>query len=506
MSTLLASYTGASAYSFGYDGTLIAQTFVVPVGYDRIDSVNIPLMRIGTVADNVTVHIYATSGGYPTGSSLGNKTITASTIGTGSAEWTTFTFASPISVTPGARYAIVFNGNGSNSSNTVAWWRGSTASYSGGAGFYKYSGGSWVDWGQDFGFYAYGSVSVTVPTVTTTAAADITATSVTMAGNVTSDGGGTVSARGYVYSSTDSTPDKNEEATYTDGSGTGTFSQSITGLTPNTLYYYRTWATNQAGTAYGSVATFTTLSTTPVVTSGSASSISSTTASCSGNVISDGGATVTTRGICYNTVGTPTTASSIVASGSGIGTFTSNLSSLVAGTTYYWRAYATNANGTVYGTEYSFTAKTIITQWGQSFTTTSAGTLFKVRLYLKETLASSSTATVKIYSDNSNPNAVLATATNTVTGSTYAWYDFTFNLSVDATTVYWIILDTPFIVGTRHQFWGYNTVGTYGDLAYSVDNASNWSAGSGAAAFYEYVQPSLSVGYNVSVDYRKQYL
>lgn len=505
MSTLLASYTGASAYSFGTNGTLIGQTFVVPSGYDRIDEVRIPLIRIGTVAGNVTAHLYATSGGYPTGSSLGNKTITASTIGTSGADWTTFTFASPIAVTPGARYAIVFDGNGTSSSATVAWWRGSTAGYSGGAGFYKYSGGAWVDWGKDFGFYAYGSVSVSLATVTTTAPADIAATSVTMAGEVTNDGGGTVSSRGYVYSTTDTTPDKNEETTYTDGSGTGAFSQSITGLTPNTLYYMRAFATNQAGTSYGAVVSFTTLATTPLVTSGSVSNLSSTTATISGTVTSDGGSTVTTRGICYNTTGTPTTADDVVASGSGTGAFSSNISSLTADTTYYWRAYATNAEGTVYGTEYSFTTKNIITQWGQSFTTTSAGTLFKVSLYLKETLGSSSTATVKIYSDDSNPDAVLATATKTVTGSTYSWYDFTFNLAVDATTTYWIVLDTPFVVGVRHIFWGYNTVGTYGDLAYSTDG-STWAAGSGAAAFYEYVQPSLSVEYNVSVDYRKQYL
>lgn len=506
MSTLLASYTSTGTYSFGYSGTLLAQTFVVPSGYDRIDDVRVPLIRIGTVAGNVTAHLYATSGGYPTGSSLGSKTITASTIGTSGADWTTFTFASPISVTGGARYAIVFDGNGSSSSATVAWWRGSTAGYSGGAGFYKYSGGSWVDWSKDFAFYVYGSVSVTAPTVTTTAPADITATSVTMAGNVTDDGGGTVSAKGYVYSTTDSTPDKNEETTYTDGSGTGAFSQSITGLSPNTLYYMRAWATNQAGTAYGAVNPFTTLATTPTVVSGSASNISSTTATCSGNVTSNGGSTVTTRGVCYNTTGTPTTANDIVASGGGNGTFSSNLTGLTAGTTYYWRAYATNAEGTVYGTEYSFVTKTIVTQWGQSFTTTSAGTLFKVSLLLKETLGSSSTATVKIYSDDSNPDAVLATSTKTITGSTYTWYDFTFNLAVDASTVYWIVLDTPYVVGLRHQFWGYSTTGTYGDLAYSVNNGSSWSAGSGTAAFYEYVQPSLSVEYNVSVDYRKKYL
>ena len=71
MSTLLANYTDTSSYSYGWSGTAIAQTFVLPGGYDRVDYVTVPLLRIGTVSGNVTVALYATSGGYPTGSSLG---------------------------------------------------------------------------------------------------------------------------------------------------------------------------------------------------------------------------------------------------------------------------------------------------------------------------------------------------------------------------------------------------------------------------------------------------
>jgi len=505
MSTLLASYTSTGTYSYGYSGTLLAQTFVVPSGYDRVDYVRIPLIRIGTVAGNVTAYLYATSGGYPTGSSLGSTTYAASSIGTSGATWVTFDW-SDIAVTPGARYAIVFNGGGTSSSNTVAWWRGSTAGYSGGAGFYKYTGGAWTDWGKDFAFYAYGSVSVTTPTVTTTDAASITATGATLAGNVTDDGGGTVSARGYVISDSDTTPDKNEERTITDGSGTGAFSEAIGGLNPSTFYYYRAWATNQAGTSYGAVDSFETLATTPAVTSGSSSSIAATTATASGNVTNDGGSTVTARGICYNTTGTPTTADDTVSGGSGTGSFSGNLTGLTAGTLYYWRAYATNAEGTSYGSVQTFTTKDIISKWGQSFTTVSAGTLTKVSLYLKEILATSSTATVKIYSDVSTaPDTLLATSTKTVTGSSYKWYDFTFNYAAAATTTYWIVLDTPYVVGTRHQYWGANSSGTYGDLKYTTDD-STWSAGTGCAVFDLDVQPSLTVAYNIEGDYKKRYL
>jgi hypothetical protein len=397
---------------------------------------------------------------------------------------------------------------GTSESATIAWRRGTTASYSGGQGFYKLNGGAWTDWARDFAFYAYGSVSVTAPTVTTTDASSITATGATLAGNVTSDGGGTVSARGYVISSTNSIPAVNVDRTIPDGSGTGAFSEAISGLSPSTFYYYRAYAINQAGTSYGAVSSFGTSAVAPTVVSGSSSNISSTTATASGNVTSSGGSTVTARGICYNTTGTPTTADSTVAGGSGTGTFSGNLTGLDAGTLYYWRTYATNAVDTSYGAIYTFTTKEIVTQWGTSFTTVSAGTLTKVSLYLKEVLAPSSTATVKLYSNASTaPNTVLATSSRTISGSSYAWYDFTFNYAVSATTAYWIVLDTPYVVGTRHQYWGYDTDGTYGDTKYSDDNGATWSAAiTGCAAFAVYVQPSLTVAYNIEGEYKKRYL
>lgn len=507
MSTLLANYTGTDTYSYGFSGTALAQTFVVPAGYDRVDYVTVPLLRIGTVAGNVTVALYATSGGYPTGSALGSTTLAASSITTSGTTYYTFNWTD-IPVTGGARYAIVMTHGGTSSSSTVAWRRGSTAGYGGGAGFYKYSGGAWTDWAKDFAFYAYGSVSVTAPTVTTTTTASITATGATLGGNVTDAGGGTVSSRGYAYSSTVATPVKNSQTTLVDGSGTGAFTEAITGLLPATHYYVRAWGTNEAGTSYGSVDEFDTLATTPTVTSGSSSNIASTTATCSGSVTATGGAAVTARGIVYGESANPTTAGTKVDTGTGVGSFSANITGLTAATPYYWRAYATNSEGTVYGTEYSFTTKTIITNWATSFTTVSAGTLTKVSLYLKETLAPSSVATVKIYSDASTaPDSLVATSLKTIVGSTYAWYDFTFSAALSATTTYWIVLENPFVAGSYHQYWGYNTSGTYGDTKYSTDSGATWSSAiTGCAAFDLDVQPSLTVGYDVLGEYRKRYL
>jgi uncharacterized protein (TIGR02145 family) len=92
----------------------------------------------------------------------------------------------------------------------------------------------------------------------------------------------------------------------------------------------------------------------PVLTTTAIGNILQTTATSGGNISSDGGAVVTARGVCYSTTANPTTTDSKTSDSSGIGTFTSSLTGLVTGTTYYVRAYATNSLGTNYGQELSF--------------------------------------------------------------------------------------------------------------------------------------------------------
>ena len=85
------------------------------------------------------------------------------------------------------------------------------------------------------------------------------------------------------------------------------------------------------------------------------SGLTNTSASSGGNITDDGGANITTRGVCYSVNTNPTTADNITNDGNGTGSFTSNLSGLTASTTYYVRAYATNSVGTAYGNALSFT-------------------------------------------------------------------------------------------------------------------------------------------------------
>ncbi|MGC1391586.1 MAG: fibrobacter succinogenes major paralogous domain-containing protein [Bacteroidales bacterium] len=94
------------------------------------------------------------------------------------------------------------------------------------------------------------------PVLTTTAVIYITQTTATCGGNITSDGGAAVKARGVCWG-TNQTPTIADNKT-TNSAGTGSFSSIITGLAANTTYYARAFATNSAGTAYGSVVSFTT--------------------------------------------------------------------------------------------------------------------------------------------------------------------------------------------------------------------------------------------------------
>jgi hypothetical protein len=94
----------------------------------------------------------------------------------------------------------------------------------------------------------------------------------------------------------------------------------------------------------------------PALTTTEVSNITTTAAITGGTITSDGGANVTARGIVWSTSPSPTIAiATKTTDGTGTGTFTNTLTGLAPATTYYVRAYATNAAGTAYGNEVSFT-------------------------------------------------------------------------------------------------------------------------------------------------------
>ena len=192
------------------------------------------------------------------------------------------------------------------------------------------------------------------PTVETIAASNITMNSASVECNVTTDGGSFVTERGICYSRFEN-PSLSDSVRYA-GTGIGRYTCEMTNLTNATTYYIRAFATNSEGTSFGDVITVRTVEhpLLPTVTTDEVSDITLNTAVCGGNVLSDGFAAITERGICYATHEEPTVFDYKVPGGEGMGLFQCRMSGLETLTTYYVRAYARNSEGYAYGNEVTF--------------------------------------------------------------------------------------------------------------------------------------------------------
>ena len=193
------------------------------------------------------------------------------------------------------------------------------------------------------------------PELTTTSPTDISMFSAMVGGNVLKDNGYDVTARGVCYG-------VNENPTLDDntilrGQGLGVFTCELTGLSPETIYYTRAFATNANGTTYGQQVVFTTKSA-PAVYTDEAIQITAHSAMVSGGYTSDGGEAITDCGICYSFSPNPTTDTKV--SLTVAESFGCTLEKLRPNTTYYVRAYVVNKNGTAYGNEITFTTTTTL--------------------------------------------------------------------------------------------------------------------------------------------------
>ena len=180
-----------------------------------------------------------------------------------------------------------------------------------------------------------------------------------------------------------------------------------------------------------------------------------TTATGGGNVTSDGGAAVTTRGVVWNTSPTPTIAlATKTTNGTGTEIFVSSLVSLTPNTTYYVRAYATNSVGTSYGGEATFitlavnAAPTVTTTAPYNITSTNAtggGTITSVG-------SASVTAHGVVWSTSPTPTLPSLNSTNGGAGSVGS---------------YTSLIGPPLIPNTTYYVRAYatNSVGTgYGTI------------------------------------------
>jgi hypothetical protein len=197
-------------------------------------------------------------------------------------------------------------------------------------------------------------------TITTNPVYGISNQSAYSGGNISSDGGSAVTQRGVAFG-TSANPTTVGGST-NDGTGVGSYTSIMAGLTPSTTYYVRSYAVNASGTAYGQERSFQTTAqasgpvTPPLV--GTLAVVKTDSNHIMGGLISgDGNSPITAQGICWNRTGTPTTADSVVNfTPVGVGQYSLSVD-LPQGCneTFYVRAFAQNGAGIAYGQQVSTT-------------------------------------------------------------------------------------------------------------------------------------------------------
>ena len=124
------------------------------------------------------------------------------------------------------------------------------------------------------------------------------------------------------------------------------------------VFNYRYYRLNISGAgddtlAIGELQMYVTLTST--ITTNIVSYIEAELATCGGNVVSNGGAPILQRGVCYNTTGNSTISGNYRLATPGEGSFSIDINNLTPNTLYYCRAFATNAKGISYGSVQTFT-------------------------------------------------------------------------------------------------------------------------------------------------------
>ncbi len=183
---------------------------------------------------------------------------------------------------------------------------------------------------------------------------DITSTSAKVSGLVIAEGDG-FTEHGVAYALTEN-PTVDDNAVTVDKIEKAVYTASLTGLEFLTTYHVRAYTKSTSGNVlYGKDTTFTTLANVPFVTIADITNVTATSATGGGEVTNDGKSAVTARGLCWSMEPTPTIENDTTLDGTGVGAFTSNITGLIGGITYYVRAYAVNEIGITYTDEKQFT-------------------------------------------------------------------------------------------------------------------------------------------------------
>ena len=202
-----------------------------------------------------------------------------------------------------------------------------------------------TSYGEEISFMAN---DISLPTLTTLHASDITINSAKLGGNITSAGSGNIIERGIVWSTSSNPTIDNHKIS--NGTGVGKYIISITELADKTIYYARAYATNEKGTAYGDEINFTTVELkTPELSQTNISNIGVSSVTVKSSIRDNGNGTISEQGFCWSTNSVPTINDFKIQKSPIIGEFSSLISSLDDNTQYYVRAYAINQKGVGYG-------------------------------------------------------------------------------------------------------------------------------------------------------------
>lgn len=253
-----------------------------------------------------------------------------------------------------------------------------------------------------------------VATVTTSDATNIKAQSVTLNGNISSDGGSNITERGFSYSTSEN-PTVDDATIKIDGT-IGDISHNLTELNHSTRYYVRSYAKNSYGIHYGNQISFMTSSGVVAFEEITTSSITTGTTQLATQISSDGNSTISKRGFCYGTNANPTIADKVITITGTTGDLSGKITGLTNGVRYYVRAFATNGIGTHYSAQTEFTTLT-----GLADVTTSAITDImaeSVTLNGNISTANGGTITSRGFCYSTSENPTINSNKVTVAGST----------------------------------------------------------------------------------------
>ena len=213
----------------------------------------------------------------------------------------------------------------------------------------------------------------TLPFVTTVQVtpSNTKSTSATATGNITNDGGLAISSKGIICSKAPNAPIQSADK-YEAGPGFTNFTIELNGLTAATTYYYKSYATNLLGTAYGNEMTFKTANDKPSISTNPPSGFTSSSitiggtivGTIAGTIISSNGLPVTQKGVVVSSIPfVDTNSAKIFAPGQNIvmydltanTLFSVNVPKLTEAKTYYIMAFAGNALGVKFGNPVSVT-------------------------------------------------------------------------------------------------------------------------------------------------------